>query len=549
MCRPGHPAAGILAAPSTLPDQEHPLNPVQCSGKRAIAMARISTDLSRRRFLSGTLAAVGGIVVPGWLRGPLRAQEALPGLRYFAEVGHNLGEPFLSRWTITGGEKGIGFPISEERYDDELGITQDFEAVSLTFDPGREYPWTIRSQKLPDSFITDAAPVEALSIVSGCPPDAVFCEYFEETGHTLSGNFVSFWSLNGDLPIIGLPVSEPFVDAQSGLPTQVFEQAILEDHGEDGIAFRHVNRDVAASKGLLETRAFQPAPPTGGTTKLVSASDGLRLRSRPDADADVVAVLLDNAEFIGVSGEDGAWVPGFADGYSGWVSSEYLKDPPPVPQIAVADWDVNVWQGAVLSGTNVREQPTTQSAVINVLQPGAFVKVVEWVKGEEVFDQVAQWSKLDTGGYVFTRNIGRNAPVLPPPLKNGPASGGKWIDVHLTQQLMTAYEGATPVRTVVTTTGMSGWETPEGQFWITVRVPNETMRGGSLGAENFFQLKNVLYTQYFTEEGHAIHFAWWRTPETIGRPGSHGCLNTLLEEARFFWDWAEINTMVVIRKT
>ncbi|MGD9712056.1 MAG: L,D-transpeptidase family protein [Thermomicrobiales bacterium] len=493
---------------------------------------------------------MAAIVVPGWLHGPLRAQEEPPaGLRYFPETGHNLGEPFLTRWTVTGGERGIGLPISEERYDDELGIVQDFEAVSLTFDPGREYPWTIRSQVLPKEIIDAAAPGVAREKVDGCPSGAVFCEYFPETGHSLSGNFVSFWSLHGDLPIIGLPVSEPFVDESTGRTVQVFDCSILEDHGEEGIQFRPINREVAAAAGLLETRAFEPAPPTGGSTKLVSAPEGLRLRSTPSTDAEVVAILLDSAEFIGVPGEDGAWVPGFADGYSGWVSSEYLIDPPPLPQIAIEDWKLDVWQGAALSDTNVRERPTTQSAIVRTIPAGGFVEVSEWVAGEAVLDGVAQWSKLASGGYVFTRNIGRSAPVLPPPLKAPIPSSGKWIDVHLTQQLMTAYEGESPIRTVVTTTGMSGWETPEGQFWITVRVPNETMRGGTLGAENFFQLKNVLYTQYFTVEGHAIHYAWWRTPETIGRPGSHGCLNTLLEDARFFWDWAEINTMVVIRKT
>ncbi len=513
-------------------------------------MSSFHSQFSRRQLVCGTLAGVASVVVPGWLRGPLRAQEQSSiAIRYFPETGHNLGEPFLSRWTVIGGEQGIGLPISEERYDDDLGVTQDFEAVSLTFDPGREYPWTIQSQKLPQEIIDAAAPASARERVSGCDENAIFCQFFPESGHSLSGTFVSYWSLHGDLPIIGLPVSEPFVDDETGYTVQVFDRAILEDTGEDGIRFRPVNRDVAATKGLLESRAFQPAPPTGGSTKLVSAPEGLRLRSAPNTDSEVVAILLDSAEFIGVPGEDGAWIPGYADGFSGWVSSEFLKEPPPLPQIAVEAWNLNVWQGATLSATNVRAQPNTQSPVLEVLPAGSFVEVTDWVAGEAVLDGVSQWSRLDSGGYVFTRNIGRNAPVLPPPLKNGVQSAGKWIDVHLTQQLMTAYEGEKPIRTVVTTTGMSGWETPLGQFWITVRVPNETMRGGTLGAENFFQLKNVLYTQYFSEKGHAIHYAWWRTPETIGRPGSHGCLNTLLEEARFFWDWAEINTMVVVRDT
>jgi lipoprotein-anchoring transpeptidase ErfK/SrfK len=102
------------------------------------------------------------------------------------------------------------------------------------------------------------------------------------------------------------------------------------------------------------------------------------------------------------------------------------------------------------------------------------------------------------------------------------------------------------VRTCLVTTGMAGWETPAGNYRILVRVANETMDSDSIGAENFYRLEDVLFTQYFTDQGHAIHFAWWRTPETIGRPGSHGCLNLLLEESQFFWDWAEIGTPVIV---
>jgi uncharacterized protein YraI len=343
-----------------------------------------------------------------------------------------------------------------------------------------------------------------------------------------------------------MPVCEPFVDDE-GLRTQVFERAVLDDDGES-ISIRPVNLEVARERGLLETRPFQPAPPTAGETKLVSAPQGLRLRSGPDLTSEVIALLLDNAEFIAVSGEDGAWVPGYADGFSGWVSSEYLVSPPPLPQLTVEEWDPTIWQGATLSDTNVRREPTTSAAVVGVLPAGTNITVEDWVKGEEVFQGANQWSKLGEGRFVYTRNVGRNAPVLPPPLDREVPSPGRWIDVHLTQQLMTAYEGSTPVRVVVTTTGMSGWETPEGQFWISVRVPNETMRSGAIGAEHFYQLDNVLFTQYFTPEGHAIHYAWWRTRETIGRPGSHGCLNTLLDDARFFWEWADIGTMLLIRK-
>jgi lipoprotein-anchoring transpeptidase ErfK/SrfK len=94
---------------------------------------------------------------------------------------------------------------------------------------------------------------------------------------------------------------------------------------------------------------------------------------------------------------------------------------------------------------------------------------------------------------------------------------------------------------------MAGWETPPGFYTILARVPNETMESGSIGADHFYKLEDVLFTQYFTNFGHAIHFAWWRTPETIGRPGSHGCLNLLLDDSQFFWEWADIGTPVLVR--
>jgi lipoprotein-anchoring transpeptidase ErfK/SrfK len=505
-----------------------------------------------RRSLAKAFAAAPAIIALGRdaLPTTARAQQAETSYgRYFAETGHNLREPFLSRWNQAGGVNGLGMPISEERYDDDLGVTQDFESARLLFDPGLDFPWTIQSDPLPADLIESAVPEQARERVDGCENGAVFCEYFPETGHTISGRFVSHWSLHGDLAIFGKPVSEPFEDRIDGkeVTVQAFERMILEDRGDDGFFARPVNRERVVRDGLRESHPFRPAPPTSGSTKLVSSPQGLRLRDAPSTDSDVVAVLLDNAEFISVPGEDGAWIPGYADGYSGWVSSEFLVEPPPLPEVSIENWNPSIWQGVTLSETNVRSEPTTSAPIVETLPFRTPVTVEAWVEGEEVFEGASQWSKLSEGRYVYTRNVGRAAPVAPPPLPPDAPAEGRWIDVHLTQQLMTAYEGREPVRVIVTTTGMSGWETPEGTFWISVRVPNETMRSGAIGAEHFYQLDNVLYTQYFTPEGHAIHYAWWRTPTTIGRPGSHGCLNTLLEDARFLWDWADVGTRLFIR--
>jgi hypothetical protein len=279
----------------------------------------------------------------------------------------------------------------------------------------------------------------------------------------------------------------------------------------------------------------------------VKAEEGLRLRSGPSLDDEIIVVLPDNAEFITPTGSRGDWIPGYADGYAGWVSSDFLKDPPRLQTISTSDWNPSVWQGAALGETNVRAQPTTQSEIVDVLQYGDPITVSDWVKGEEVFEGADLWAQVGSGRFIYARNVGRNSPVLPPPLPDDAPRSGPWIDVHLTQQLMTAYDGRDPVRVAVTTTGMAGWETPPGFYAINTRVANETMTSGAIGAEHYYKLEDVLFTQYFTDRGHAIHFAWWRTPETIGRPGSHGCLNLLLDDARFFWDWAGIGLPVYIR--
>ncbi len=242
-------------------------------------------------------------------------------------------------------------------------------------------------------------------------------------------------------------------------------------------------------ENFADDAAFRPAPPTLGTTSLVDAEDGLRLRSGPDANAAAIAVLPNNAEFIAAPGSHESWVPGYVDGFSGWVSADYLKATSAPPAVSSANWRLDVWEGATLAETNLRREATTASSPVRTLAYQDPVVVVEWVRGEAVVETQITWAKLDDGSFVYARNIGRAAPVEPPPLGDDAPREGRWIDVHLTQQLMVAYEGRDPVRTVVMTSGMPGWETPTGYFQINTRVANETMESGSIGAESFYVLR------------------------------------------------------------
>ena len=511
------------------------------------------SPFARRRLLALATGALGAIGMSRWISpgsGDAAAQEIAPvtpgaGTRYFAETGHNLAEPFRSRWEQGGGEAVVGAPLSEERYASGAGgVLQSFAKVVLLYDPSQAAPLDVRGQPLGKAVWAALVPDDAATPVAGCM--AADCQFFAETGHTLGEPFAAFWNAHGGAALFGPPVSEPFADPQDpSARVQVFESAVLE-HRAGVVALRAMGRALADREGLLGDPAFLPAPPTGGAAFLVQAADGLRLRAAPTRDAGMVAVLPDATEFIAAAGSSGEWIPGYADGRSGWVAADYLAARPPLPRLPAADWDPAVWQGATLEETNVRREPTTKAPLLETLAYAAPVTVSAWVTGEEVVAGADMWAKIGDGRYVYARTIGRTAPVLPTAIPADAPVWGTWIDVNLTQQLVTAYDGTAPVRTTETTTGMAGWETPPGLFSIIRRVANETMTSGAIGAETFYRLDDVLFTQYFTDLGHALHFAWWRTKETIGRPGSHGCVNLLLEDARFFWDWAELGTPVYV---
>ena len=96
-------------------------------------------------------------------------------------------------------------------------------------------------------------------------------------------------------------------------------------------------------------------------------------------------------------------------------------------------------------------------------------------------------------------------------------------------------------------TGRAQFETPTGTFHIIYRVADETMTSASIGAEENYTLEHVLYTQYFTNQGHALHLNYWREDSYFGHEASsHGCVGMRLTSAEFFWRFAKTGTRVTI---
>lgn len=85
--------------------------------------------------------------------------------------------------------------------------------------------------------------------------------YFDETGHTLSEPFLSFWLNHGGHQLLGYPLTEPFQLA--GRQVQYFERARLELHPEFAGTDREIQFGLLGSF-IARDQTWEPQPaPTG----------------------------------------------------------------------------------------------------------------------------------------------------------------------------------------------------------------------------------------------------------------------------------------------
>ncbi|MBV9354499.1 MAG: L,D-transpeptidase [Chloroflexi bacterium] len=209
------------------------------------------------------------------------------------------------------------------------------------------------------------------------------------------------------------------------------------------------------------------------------------------------------------------------------------------------------WWGVVATnGANLRARPNAQdAAVVGQATKGNPMVVTAWVAGQEVVSDNPTWAQLGDGVYAYSSTLRPVAlPAVPAPPAAAAGNTGQWIDINLTQQVVTAYEGSKVVHVARTSTGRPGWETAPGVYAIQRRVPNETMDSTSLvgldASRASYKVDNVRWTQYFSDDGKALHENYWKPRDEFGIPSSHGCAGLVAEDAKFMWDWAAIGVPI-----
>jgi lipoprotein-anchoring transpeptidase ErfK/SrfK len=115
------------------------------------------------------------------------------------------------------------------------------------------------------------------------------------------------------------------------------------------------------------------------------------------------------------------------------------------------------------------------------------------------------------------------------------ANEGRWIDVDLSEQRVTAYEGSSAVNEFIVSTGTSAHPTVTGQFRIYVKLRSTAMAGPG------YYLPGVPFTMYFYK-GYSLHGTYWHS--NFGVPMSHGCVNMFTPDAEWLFNWASVGTLV-----
>jgi LysM repeat protein len=131
--------------------------------------------------------------------------------------------------------------------------------------------------------------------------------------------------------------------------------------------------------------------------------------------------------------------------------------------------------------------------------------------------------------------VSQPSPLTQPSSPPAATSGGRWIDIDLSAQRLTAYEGDVAVRSTLASTGLVRTPTPTGRFRVYVKYVADDMAGPG------YYLPGVPYTMYFYR-GYAVHGTYWHS--SFGRPMSHGCVNLPTPEAQWLFNWASVGTPV-----
>lgn len=341
--------------------------------------------------------------------------------------------------------------------------------------------------------------------------------YFQETGHTLDQYFLDFWRSNNGWNNYGLPISEE-ITLDNGHVVQYLQYARFEywpegDANGNTFVLGRVGEDLRPA--TLQRSMIASSQNPGG---VAGVTDQMKawLPVAPDSPTAKDA----NRTYVEATGH--TVMGGFRDFW--WTTG-----------------DVN------FLGNPLTEEYKIGDATYQVFDYGQ-LKLTD----EYGVQMVPVGEKLTNKFNISTAAVAQgDIPTYDESLfvKPGPsygnyvAGGGEvWVDINLSWQYMTVYQGSNILMEVTISSGKDGWETPTGTYYVQSMLALDTMVGDVAG-ENWY-VPDVPHVLYFTGGGHAIHGTYWHS--SFGTRLSHGCINMPLDSAAYLFSIAYVGMRIEI---
>ena len=364
--------------------------------------------------------------------------------------------------------------------------------------------------------ITSFAP--AFSATTSAEWSAPRTVYFQETGHSLDQYFLDHWRSNSGWANYGLPITEE-IELDNGVIVQYLQYARFEYWPEgdaDGNYFKlgKVGEDLRPN--LLQRSMIASTQNPGnvtGVTDLVKAWLPVSSESALAQDPDVTYVEATRHTVFGAF-RDFWWSTGDVNYLGNPLTQEYN----------IKDTTYQVFEYGQLSWN--------AEAGVKMVPVGKLLAN----KYQMNTDVMAQGDIPTYDESLF---------VKPGPTYGQYVAGGGevWVDINLSWQYMTVYQGNNILFETYISSGKDGWETPAGTFYVNTMLRYDTMVGDNVQGESW-NVPDVPHVLYFTNSGHAIHGTYWHN--SFGTRLSHGCINVNTDLAAYLFSIAYVGMRIEI---
>jgi lipoprotein-anchoring transpeptidase ErfK/SrfK len=344
--------------------------------------------------------------------------------------------------------------------------------------------------------------------------------YFAETGQSLDQLFLDLWRNAGGASAFGYPIS-PEITQPNGHIVQYLQYARFEywpegDEAGNTVLLGKLGEELRPINVQRTTASFSSVSQTGTANSsiqsLMEAKAWIPIPADPAPDDKSFVYVAESKHTIHSPFLSFWYDTGGADYLGNPLTEEYKK----------GDASYQVFERAQLR--------YTEDEGVSMVPIGQ--TLADKYKIDQ--DPVPQGDIPDYAEALF----------IPP----GPAYGTVdpslelWVEINLSAQYMIVYSGNTPVLESYVSTGRPGFDTPTGTFYVQSMYDFDDMEG-VLGGE-YYNVPQVPDVLYFTNQGHAIHGAYWHN--NFGAVMSHGCINLPMDVADWLYSYASLGMRIEI---